>query len=508
MKVHDSSSRAEHLSVKGSLRGLVLVLRVNAAVLALVAGVLLVLLVRGADHAELPLACTAVVVLLDLWSARSVRQRGMSPRTVARLLLAFVLALVQSVVAMVGAAEASAAFDFAVWLALTVWGGATAVTVAAATTAAVGRQSKETGPVPPFSDDEVARAKAYQKRIRRGSQLALVSSLGLLLVMAALGHRAHAAIDAVPLAVGLPLIVTVVHIVSNAPLIGLGAYRSLRIDRAFGLTSRSVSSWWRDARREVVASGATSLFVATLLWSAVRTVEPRWIAAWAALALGHAVTFGTRAVVVGRILPLAPAPASMQHMADEVAGGMHVPRTPVLVAPMRERRAAPNAFVAGLGPFRRIVVFDVLGDLEPAQVRAVIAHEVGHVAGRHLLWRLALTAAGDGVVVLALAIVGTLHGAWGASEVPFVLSVTTLVTIYVSLLQGAMSRRQERDADTFALDSTRDPQTFAAMIRSISVSNLVALTQGGIASMGCTHPSPTARMDAAARWATKHGAAV
>jgi STE24 endopeptidase len=175
---------------------------------------------------------------------------------------------------------------------------------------------------------------------------------------------------------------------------------------------------------------------------------------------------------------------------------------------MRERRAAPNAFVAGLGPFRRIVVFDVLDDLEPAQVRAVIAHEVGHVAGRHLLWRLALTAAGDGVVVLALAIVGTLRGRWGASEVPFVLSVTTLVTIYVSLLQGSMSRRQERDADTFALDSTRDPHSFASMIRSISVSNLVALTQGGIASMGCTHPPPTARMDAAARWATEHGAAV
>ena len=51
----------------------------------------------------------------------------------------------------------------------------------------------------------------------------------------------------------------------------------------------------------------------------------------------------------------------------------------VLVADASRRTTALNAYVSGLGPTRRIVVYDtLLRDAPPAEVEAVVAHELGH----------------------------------------------------------------------------------------------------------------------------------
>ena len=56
-----------------------------------------------------------------------------------------------------------------------------------------------------------------------------------------------------------------------------------------------------------------------------------------------------------------------------------MPVRDVLVADASRRTRAVNAYVSGLGPTRRVVVYDtLLREATPAEVTAVVAHELGH----------------------------------------------------------------------------------------------------------------------------------
>ncbi len=77
------------------------------------------------------------------------------------------------------------------------------------------------------------------------------------------------------------------------------------------------------------------------------------------------------------------------------------------------RSSHGNAFFTGFGRAKRIVLFDtLLARLAPDEVEAVLAHELGHFRLRHVLKRMAWTAA------LSLAFLALL--AWLAG-VPVVL---------------------------------------------------------------------------------------
>ena len=65
-----------------------------------------------------------------------------------------------------------------------------------------------------------------------------------------------------------------------------------------------------------------------------------------------------------------------------------VPVRDVLVADASRRTTALNAYVSGLGPTRRIVVYDtLLREAPPAEVEAVVAHELGHAKDGDVLDR-------------------------------------------------------------------------------------------------------------------------
>ena len=70
------------------------------------------------------------------------------------------------------------------------------------------------------------------------------------------------------------------------------------------------------------------------------------------------------------------------------------------------RSTHANAFLAGVGRRRRIVLFDtLLATLGPEEVEAVLAHELGHVRHRHVAGRLL---AGGAVSLAGFALLGQL----------------------------------------------------------------------------------------------------
>jgi STE24 endopeptidase len=193
----------------------------------------------------------------------------------------------------------------------------------------------------------------------------------------------------------------------------------------------------------------------------------------------------------------------------QLAADDGVPVRDVLVADASKRTTSLNAYVSGFGSTRRLVVYDtLLENAPPAQVRLVVAHELGHAAENDVLHGTLIGAlsAAFGVVLL-----GLLLGARLADprRIALLLAVITLATTVTGPVQNLISRRIEARADFHSLQLTEDPKDFVAMQHQLSVTNLSGLQpRRWRYLLFASHPTPPERIAMGRAWAEEHGTVV
>lgn len=167
--------------------------------------------------------------------------------------------------------------------------------------------------------------------------------------------------------------------------------------------------------------------------------------------------------------PTAPLPADhpVARMAMELGHAAGVRIEGVRVITMGETKVA-NALVSGLWPWlRRIYVTDhMLATFSVPEIRAILAHEVGHVRHRHLWWYFAIALGG---VFLILRMVNAMfEWDWlGNSMLGFLIPFF----VYYGVAFKFLSRRFERQADRFAVAETGDVATFQAALEKLAEVN-------------------------------------
>lgn len=151
-----------------------------------------------------------------------------------------------------------------------------------------------------------------------------------------------------------------------------------------------------------------------------------------------------------------------------------------------KRSRHSNAYFTGLGPVKRIVLFDTLLDqLDASEIEAVVAHEIGHERLRHIPQRLALSVAGTvaGFWILSLVLdyaplfsaFGIGHPSYHAALVLFSLLAGPF-TFWLGPLSAIWSRRHEYAADRFAVEAANSPRSLADALIKLSRDNLSDLS--------------------------------
>ncbi len=169
------------------------------------------------------------------------------------------------------------------------------------------------------------------------------------------------------------------------------------------------------------------------------------------------------------------------------------------------RVRALNAYVDGLGPTKRVVLYDTL--LERAnrgELRSVVAHELGHVKHDDVLRGLAFVGL---VAPLGLLFVRELAGAvaWrtgadgrGPAALPAYALGLALASLLLGVVGNQLSRRIEASADTFALELTHDPRASIQVQRRLAIENVANPDPSGIVTaLVRTHPPTIDRIGAA-----------
>lgn len=346
-----------------------------------------------------------------------------------------------------------------------------------------------------FSQEERERASGYHRPLYAATVARLVLVLAVFgaftgLSLGGLGRLGDAAAWAA-------LVLAAVGVAT----LPLDLWRGLIRERRFGLSVQTLRGWLADRAK----AEAVEIVLGAAVWTAaialVDALPRRWpIAAAAALAFFVLFLSFVAPVVLeplfNRFRPLDDErlAAELRALADRAG----VPVRDVLVADASRRTTRTNAYVSGLGPTRRVVVWDTLlaeGD-EPA-LKLVVAHELGHRRDRHVVKGTLLGMAGAVVLVVLLWVV---LGTMTPGDFPKAALLLTGLELVGMPAISALSRRWERTADRCSLELTGDRGAFVRAHTALARKNLSDLDPPRLAYlMLFSHPTPPERLALARR---------
>jgi STE24 endopeptidase len=274
--------------------------------------------------------------------------------------------------------------------------------------------------------------------------------------------------------------------------------------RRYGLTTQPYLAWLVDPWLELLAEAAlASAALALGMFLARRLGRRWWLAGGPALAvLGAAAILLQPLVAAPRLEPL----RDRALVAEITRLGTRLGVRPgdVAVEDVAKRTTRINAEVAGYGPTRKVVLWDTLldGRVPPPEIRFIAAHELAHVARRHVWKGVAWFALLATPIALVVALATRRRGGLGEpAAVPLALLVLAGVQLALLPFANAVSRRYEAEADWVGLQATRDPGAARGLFERFATANLAAPSPPTWAYvLLATHPSLEERIAMAEAW--------
>jgi STE24 endopeptidase len=226
--------------------------------------------------------------------------------------------------------------------------------------------------------------------------------------------------------------------------------------------------------------------LAIIVWFYNQTGNMFWVYAWA---LTVSFTVFMAMFYSSLIVPLfnkqKPLPdGELRDAIEEFSVKSGFKLVNIFVIDGSKRSTKANAYFAGLGPKKRIVLYDTLiKDLTTEEIIAVLAHEIGHYKKKHIYLGLLAGTIQTGITLYLLSLLiamPALSEALGGSEPSFHLGLIAFGILYspISLVTGLLmnhiSRRNEFAADRFVKDYNYAEALISALkkLSSKSLSNL------------------------------------
>ena len=270
-------------------------------------------------------------------------------------------------------------------------------------------------------------------------------------------------------------------------------YRTFKIEQRFGFNRMTAAQFIKDLFMQTLLTLVLAVpLVAGILWLMRDVLNQNtsslwWVYVWAVL-----LSFG---LLVSWIYPTFIAPLFNKFMPLEnkelrerittLMARCGFASNGIFVMDGSKRSSHGNAYFTGLGKNKRIVFFDTLLEtLEPDEVEAVLAHELGHFKHHHVRKGLILNAV---ITLLGLAILAwvikqdAFYHALGVSHVSTYMAlilfsmVMPLFSLYLQPAMSYLSRKHEFEADDFAAEQSK-PQTLIEALVKLYRDNANTLT--------------------------------
>jgi STE24 endopeptidase len=259
-------------------------------------------------------------------------------------------------------------------------------------------------------------------------------------------------------------------------------YSTFKIEERFGFNKMTFKLWLSDMVKGLLVGAVIGLpIVALILWLMASAGNLWWLWAWGTWMVFNLLILVLYPTVIAPLFnkfkPLddealrARVTALMQRCGFAAKG--------LFVMDGSKRSAHANAYFTGFGAAKRVVFYDtLLKQLSPAEVDAVLAHELGHFKHKHIIKRI--------IGMFAMSLVGFALLGWLSSQVWFYtglgirpnlnggndalalllfMLVVPLFSFFISPIFAQFSRKHEFEADAYAVAQTDGKDLQSALLK-------------------------------------------
>ena len=360
-------------------------------------------------------------------------------------------------------------------------------------------------------------------RLRRRADLLGTAAAGVLLLGLAWsggGHRLRELAAAIAQWVpgfddGMTVIVLTILLVLILTIVELpfAFYQGHLLEHHYGLSTQSTSHWAKDHVKGVLVGIVLAMAAASVVYYTLREWPGRWW--WISAGVFAVAMIGLARIAPVVLLPIFYKfkPLDRPVLVERLLGLATRARTDIVgvfewVLSGHTKKA--NAALAGMGRTRRILLSDtLLADYSDDEIEVILAHELAHHVHRDL-WR--------GIGVQAVALLGGffvadlvlrsvagplgLRGLSDPAGLPVLLLAGGVWSFLVMPAANAVSRAQERAADRYALQTTRNVDAFVTAMKRLSQQNLAEEYPSPLVRwLFYSHPPIRERIDAARAFA-------
>jgi len=256
----------------------------------------------------------------------------------------------------------------------------------------------------------------------------------------------------------------------------LDLYGGFIVPHQFDLTNQSFAAWMGDFGKALAVNIVIFTPIAAVALILIRRIRHWWLALW----------IGSIPLIILGVLaqPLIIDPlfnnfqplrdASLRQALIEEASRAGIENKRVYEVDKSKQTKEMNAYVTGIGPSARIVMWDtLLAKLDRDEILAVMGHEMGHYVLKHLWKGIAFTIA---ITFLGFFIAQRLFewglARWGTdwkindradpAAIPWLLAVSSILAFLLSPVYSGYSRHVEHQADVFGLELTHLNEAMAS----------------------------------------------
>lgn len=259
-------------------------------------------------------------------------------------------------------------------------------------------------------------------------------------------------------------------------------YKQFHLEERFGFNRMGKKLFFIDMLKGILIGGTIGI---PLLWIILSLMSKAgdfwWLWAWSVLTifslLMQWIFPSFIAPLFNKFEPLSEGPLKTQIEAllkrcDFASQGL-------FVMDGSKRSAHGNAFFAGMGKAKRIVFYDTLIEkLNPGEVEAVLAHELGHFKCKHIRKRLLVSfMLSFGMFALLgwistqvwfytdLGVMPNLNGYNGGLALALFMLVSPVFSFFFTPLASLASRKHEYEADGFAASKSSASDLISALVK-------------------------------------------
>lgn len=265
-------------------------------------------------------------------------------------------------------------------------------------------------------------------------------------------------------------------------------YATFHIEEKYGFNQTTVRTYLLDMVKGMLVSAVIGgLLLALVVWFYEWAGAGFWLYAWGAVTLFSVfmAMFYSQLIVplFNKQTPLEAGSLRDKIHAFAEKAGFRLDNIYVIDGSKRSTKA--NAYFTGLGPKKRIVLYDTLiRDLTEEEIVAVLAHEVGHYKRKHTVQFMLASVLQTGIILWLFSLFvnqPALSEALGGERAYFQLGLVAFTILYtpvsmvLGLFMNVWSRKNEYEADEFAARNY-DGQFLISGLKKISVKALSNLT--------------------------------